>query len=392
VNHRLVLAPLVALPRGPLHRRCCAARREARRLRERAIRRCAVAVAAEVAQRGRPWTQVAQRLCITSRTLRHWRREEAWALWAVRPPGRPMIRSPRDQRNAVVQYLNVYGPGVGLPALREAFHGMARAELDEIQKRYRRIWRERHRQPIHVLHWSTAGAVWAIDFAEAPAPIDGAFPYLLAVRDLASGKQLLWQPLREASALAAANALASLVLVHGPPLVLKSDNGSAFGAAPVATLLANFGVLPLFSPPHTPSYNGAIEAGIGSLKSRTEDHAARHGRPGAWTWDDVVAAQLEANATARPHGPKGPTPDQAWARRPRAGSDDCDRFRLSVEAHRDNARRERGLPNEQPLDVMSERSIDREAIRRALVEHGNLVFSRRRILPPIPRPKAETVM
>ena len=100
-----------------------------------------------------------------------------------------MICSSRAQRNAVVHYLDEYGPGVGLPALREAFCGMARAELGEILKRYRRVWRKRHRQPIHVLCWSAAGTVWAIDFAEPVAPIDGVFGSLLAVRDLASGQR-----------------------------------------------------------------------------------------------------------------------------------------------------------------------------------------------------------
>jgi hypothetical protein len=58
-------------------------------------------------------------------------------------------------------------------------------------------------------------------------------------------------------------------------------------------------------------YNGAIEAGIGSLKTRTERQALWAGRPGPWTWQDVEAARQEANATARPHGAYGPTPEQS---------------------------------------------------------------------------------
>jgi hypothetical protein len=44
----------------------------------------------------------------------------------------------------------------------------------------------------------------------APAPINGRFPYLLAVRDLASGQQLLWQPTLAASAQETTAALALL--------------------------------------------------------------------------------------------------------------------------------------------------------------------------------------
>jgi len=67
-----------------------------------------------------------------------------------------------------------------------------------------------------------------------------------------------------------------------PTVVLKSDSGSAFIAAPTQQLLAEFGVEKLFSPPGVPRYNGAIEAGIGSLKARTEQHPTRHGRAAAW--------------------------------------------------------------------------------------------------------------
>jgi transposase InsO family protein len=340
---------------------------------------------------GWEWSEIAHELSITPRTLRRWRHHSSDELWAMRPPGRPMSPSSPAQRNRVIHFLDAHGPGVGLPTLRCAFPNLARAELDEILKRYRRVWRLRHRRPIHILQWTTPGAVWAVDFAEVPAPIDGEYPYLLAVRDLASGQQLLWQPVREANALVATNALASLFLIHGPPLVLKSDNGSAFGAAPITTLLSNFGVLPLFSPPNTPSYNGAIEAGIGSLKTRTEDHAARHNRPGASSWDDVTAAQLEANTTARPYGLNGSTPAQSWAGRARPLAIDRKEFQFAVDHHRSTTRCERQLTNEPTLDLMTQRSIDRVAIRRALVERGILVFSRRRILPPIPRPKADTV-
>jgi hypothetical protein len=39
-----------------------------------------------------------------------------------------------------------------------------------------------------------------MDFSEAPRPIDGVYPYLLAVRDLASHQQLLWQPVLDMTA------------------------------------------------------------------------------------------------------------------------------------------------------------------------------------------------
>jgi hypothetical protein len=77
------------------------------------------------------------------------------------------------------------------------FPALARAALADILGRYRRVWRRRHRQPMRVLHWSQPGRVWAIDFHGPRPPIDGLYPHLLAVRDLASGQQLAWLPVRD---------------------------------------------------------------------------------------------------------------------------------------------------------------------------------------------------
>ena len=73
-----------------------------------------------------------------------------------------------------------------------------------------------------------------------------------------------------------AAALLSLFALHGAPLVLKTANGSPFGDSAARRYLHGCGVIPLFSPPHTPRYNGSVEAGIGSLKTRTE-HRRRAG-------------------------------------------------------------------------------------------------------------------
>jgi transposase InsO family protein len=345
-----------------------------------------VTVGRGLGRRGWSWTSAAGFLNVGPRTLRRWRANATRAAGAV-SLGRPPARSPRSERTEVLRVLDERGPGIGLAVLREVFPRMARAELANLLTRYRRVWRHRHRRPLCVLEWTTPGRVWAMDFADPPAPVDGRFPNLLAVRDLASGRQLLWQPLPAATADAARSALASLVARHGPPLLVKSDNGSAFGAAPVAELFAEIGVESLFSPPRMPSYNGAIEAGIGSLKTRTEAHAARHDRPGQWTWDDAEAARAEANATARLRGPTGPSPDQSWATRQPVTADERTRFRETVARLRREDEAEAGPPQEE----MTRRARDRQILRRALEERGYLLYARRRIPLPIPRPNAVNI-
>ena len=119
--------------------------------------------------------------------------------------------------------------------------------------------------------------------------------------------QLAWLPVLDETAETTIGVLQWLFLEHGPPLVLKSDNGSGFIAEAMQRFLEHWQVRPLFSPPYTPEYNGSIEAGNGALKTRTHEEAARQGRAGHWTADDIEAARRMANELNYPHGPLGPT-------------------------------------------------------------------------------------
>lgn len=271
------------------------------------------------------------------------------------------------------------GPATGLPTLRDCFPSMARAELEDLLRRYRRVWQLRHHHAPRVLRWLTPGAVWAMDYSEAPALIDGLHPYLLSVRDLASGMQLLWLPVERPDADHAIRALRSLFANHGAPLVLKTDNGSPFGADQTQNFLTQSEVKSLFSPPRVPRYNGAAEAGIGSLKTRTERHAERAGHPGLWTLEDVDYALDEANATARPRGDDGPTPEELWLVRHALSRRDREGFMATVTAIIEEIGRRDGLTSVTDLTTAQKRAVDREALRRALVEHGHLLFRRRRL-------------
>jgi len=340
----------------------------------------------------RGWTlpQTAARLDLAPRTLRHWQ-HDGRAQQRALALGRPAARAPRRERQAVLEILGELGPGVGVPTLRGCCPTLARAELADFLRRYRRVWRRRHQEAWHVLRWPQPGRVWAIDYAEPPLPIDGVYGALLAVRDLASGRQLLWLPVQDPVAGEVVGALASLFAVHGAPLVLKSDNGSPFCAGSTRALLAALGVIALFSPPRTPRYNGAAEAGIGSLKTRTETHSVRQGRPGWWTWNDVAAARAEANATARPQGPSGPTPDASWNTRRPVTPAERHLFQAAVARLRTQEREDYQLAMEGPLSLTQEAIVERRAVRRALEERGYLLYSRRRLPLPIRRRKAARI-
>lgn len=328
---------------------------------------------------------------LAPRTWRDWCHDLSRAMPAV-PLGRPIRAAGCQERNDVIRLLDELGPGIGLPTLQAIFPALARAALADLLGRYRRVWRRLHQQPIRVLHWSEPGRIWAIDFHGPRPPIEGRYPDLLAVRDLASSQQLAWLPVADATAETVVAVLTSLFVVQGAPLVVKSDNGSAFGDERVQALCERFGVGNLFSPPRWPQYNGAIEAGIGSLTMRTDHAAARRGHPAEWTYDDVAVARLEANATARPRGRYGPCPDELWAARTPVTPAERQAFQQTVRWTRTAIELALDCPPALPRPQMEERALNRQAISRALVEHGYLRYTRRRIYPPIRGRKTAGIM
>lgn len=302
---------------------------------------------------------------------------------ALRPRGRPVEDLDRPMRLEILTVFSLMGPHASLAAFRDLFPAVARGALENLLARCRSLYRRRNRWLVHTLRWTSPGTVWAADFTEPPAPVDGLYGRLLLVRDLASGRQLLALPCHGEGAGLVVTALRLLFRLYGPPLVLKMDNGSAFISGEVETLLREHRVCALFSPPGTPAYNGSVEAGIGSLEVRAFYESARHDRPGEWTCDDVAAARRQANETAHPWGLGGPTPDAAWHRRAPITETDAQRFRSAYDLHRQRECAERGIPSWQQRSRWLRASIDRVALSRALIERGYLLIRSRRVTPPI---------
>jgi hypothetical protein len=129
----------------------------------------------------------------------------------------PTLRSSREDRTAVLDVLKELGPATGVATLRDCFPEMPRVELADLLKRSRRVFQKRYQAAPALLGWQRVGAVWAIDFSEAPGPIDGIYPYVLAVRDLASHQQVLGLPTPDMVAQTAIDALQMLFTIHGAP-------------------------------------------------------------------------------------------------------------------------------------------------------------------------------
>jgi transposase InsO family protein len=323
--------------------------------------------------------QAAALVGVPPRTLRQWRHDLGRNRGAVRVLGRPHTRCTPEQAEQAMTFLHAHGPWVGIPTLCGELPTAPRAELRDLLRVFRHLWASLHPRESHVLHWLRPGAVWAMDFHEPHQRIDGLFPYVLAVRDLASGLQLAWTPVIDATTTSVVRALAMLFTIHGAPLVLQSDNGSAFRADALKRYLRPWQVWPLYSPPGRPGYNGAIEAAIGSLKTRTGYQAYRHGHAGTWTSTDLEVARELANTSARPRGPKGPTPVETWdARRPPTRNEH-EAFRSLVREREALLRCQDHIALDAALDHYEQAALHRRVLTQVLVESGLLTIERRLI-------------
>jgi transposase InsO family protein len=317
-----ILSTVDATPAGP--RRAWRTRNRAWKTRgmhgqrrqreaERAARYAAVVRAEELRREGAKLSTLAEAFGVVPRTLLRWTNLVRTNKLETKALGRAAKRGPRHARLALLRDLSVC-PHVGVPTLRARHRDLGVREIEELAGRFRSVRTTRERDTIEALTWHQPGSVWAVDFSDAGLDIEGTFPYLLLVRDLSTGYTLLSLPCLAQDAATVCAALDALFASEGAPLVLKADNGSGFIAAATVQLLATHEVLLLRSPPGTPAFNGACEAGVGSIKTRAHHLAAARGRVTCWSCDDVEAARVQANETWRTRL-ADPTPGERWRAR-----------------------------------------------------------------------------
>ena len=190
--------------------------------------------------------------------------------------------------------LAVSGPFVGVATLQAWCPSASRRAI----ARWRQRRRHHERARLQVVQWTRPGRIWATDFSDAPQPIEGEYRCVLHVRDLASQHYLAALPVPRPTATAVCDLLRALIVTHQAPLVLKVDNGAAFGSHQLHAWAETHGTALLYSPPACPRYNGSIEASIGALTTRAHHAAAAAGHPEYWTCTDIEAARVHANAHA----------------------------------------------------------------------------------------------
>jgi transposase InsO family protein len=359
---------------------------ERRRANERAVRRRAVAFARTLREQAPE--ERATRLGLSVRTLRAWHGEWATRRLPPRRRGAPCCHASDEEKLVILALVALLGTRLSYERIRFFLPGLGRREARAWLRRCWRDWARARERGQALLRWLAPGTVWAMDFSEAPTPIEGRYRYLLSVRDLASGMQLVALPCHDTTEATAAAALEAAFRAHGAPLVLKTDNGSAFTAGAFRALLEAYGVTALYSPPRWPRYNGACEAGIGGLKTRAHHLSAWAGRPGEWTCEDVERARCYGNEFGRPFGRSRPVPAASWSGRVAPTPEACDAFREALARHREALAATR-----HPESGRSRLALDeRTAITRALTELGYLEFKTRRVSLPISRPLAAGIL
>ncbi len=348
-----------------------------RRERERRLRLRCLALARWARWNGWPQERFATVLGIDMRTLWGW---QALVGKPAKPQGAPPMRATPLERKAVNEFITLWDRCCSFRDLQEHFPHLPKNELGHLYWAFAIAHRHDHAL---CLRWTSTGSVWAIDYSHAEHPVDGVFPFLLVVRDLATGYQIATLPCRNATAEHVVALLTALFKRHGVPLVLKSDNGSHFVNEAVTALLEQHGVTLLLSPPYYPRYNGACEAGIGACKVRVHQRAARDGDPTRWTSDHIEAARCDANH--RDWAGKDSTPAERWMEVRRFSDQERRNFKAAVAAATEHHRlaAERLELDQRP----PQHTIARRGIADALVGIGYLVYRSRSVHQPVMRQK-----
>lgn len=351
-------------------------RHQHRRKEQESARRQVAAACQAVQTSGVPVVHVTRPLGLSVRTVRRWRQPGNSSGFGRR--GRPPRYASREDRNRVYRFLKERGATTPLAAVRAEFPELRRADLLDLARRFRHVTRRRAQLRQSRLQWRRPGTVWAADFKERREPLEGRYGWILSIKDLGSSFQLAWEPLVDATAAAVQDIYTRLFAEHGPPLVLKSDNGGQFKADQTKELLAQWSVLPLYSPKRRPQYNGGVERANGQLAGYQEAVAQFYNRPAGPTCDDAERARLVANELSHPRGWQGPTADQLWDGRTPIAPQERAEFLASVEEGRCDARAHWNFAPDAALTHYQAAAVDRRAIRDALVKHDLLIIHPRR--------------
>ena len=181
---------------------------------------------------------------------------------------------------------------------------ISRRDLEVLTETVRRELLQQHQAELRHLTWHVPGLVWSLDDAELARFADPKLR-LHQVQDLASRYKFTPLVGRPVWGETVALHLEQLFLRHGPPLVLKRDNGSNLNHQAVDEVLVRYLVIPLNSPPYYPPYNGGMECAVRELKTPLVEKILDHGsvpESQVQLWAEVLAHDLNHRCRPCLHG------------------------------------------------------------------------------------------
>lgn len=236
----------------------------------------------------------------------------------------------------------------GLPRLRREIPDLRRNAAAGYIHRVKRILRRRRRRNMCKLRWLVQGAVWAIDGTKCELPVGENGRQALVVVDLGSHTVLAADSVPGERAEEAIACLQRLIEKHGPPIVLKADNGPAFISHIMASFCQRHGITLMHSPVYMPSYNGTNEVSNRWSTRRAMAAARLRG-----STDRLCQADLDCGVTC-------------IGTLPPVDEDLRQRFLATYAEHLELVAAQRGLVVDEHLKDHVRRSIGRVAARRAL--------------------------
>jgi transposase InsO family protein len=254
-----------------------------------------------------PYQRLSKSLGVSYANFRRWKHRLACGQPACFPPG-PKKVAPLDLdelRGEVGRLEHGCQRSRGTGELyRRHQSQISRRDLEVLTETVRRELLQQHQAELRHLTWHVPGSVWSLDDAELARGADQKL-HLHQVQDLASRYKftpLVGEPVwGETVALH----LEQLFQRHGPPLVLKRDNGSNLNHQAVEEVLAHYLVVPLNSPPHYPPYNGGMEHAVRELKTPLLEKILDHGsmpESQVQLWAEVLAHDLNHRSRPCLHG------------------------------------------------------------------------------------------
>ena len=307
------------------------------------LQRRAIAILCLAASHGLTPKRIARAIGVPLALLRRWQRQHELRCQRGRDAGagpertclgRPPLPEPPELVRAMRHLCVLFGPALGARDLHRDFPDASWRTCLALTHACRRELRDQLRDArLRTCTWTTPGTVWAADVWKPDAPVDGEFPYILDVRDLASGHIIASEPLHRADAESVGAVFERLYRHLGAPLVCKTDNGSEFTGDGAWQVHHRHGVEQLRAPPELPSYNGACEAGHGSIRFRAELLARRDGTPGDWSLNHLAGARDWANDRIDPK--TGSCPSRRFDGRLRVSEPQRIAFRQAVLVNRE---------------------------------------------------------